>query len=57
MELAYADMYAALARIFSPRAEFRFQLHDTDFKEDVAMFHDFFSPFPASRRGIRVLVT
>lgn len=56
MEIAYSDIYMTVARFFSPNCGFRMELYDTDFERDVEMFHDFFTPFPKSRNGIRVKI-
>lgn len=57
MDIAYADIYKTVARFFSLNCGFRMELYDTDFKRDVDIFHDFFSPFPRSRNGVRVKIT
>lgn len=56
MEVAYVEIYLALGRIFAPSSGFRLELYDTDYERDVAMFHDYFSPFPKSTNGIRAFV-
>lgn len=54
--MAYQEIYIAIAHLFSPAADFRLRLHDTDWEEDVQMYHDYFAPFPKSRRGVRAVV-
>jgi len=56
MEISLMEMYLALGRLFSPEVGFRLELHGTNYQRDVAMFHDYFSPFPKSDRGVRALV-
>jgi len=56
MEVAYLELYLALGRLFSPSVGFELELHDTEYERDVALFHDYFTPFPKSRNGIRVFV-
>ncbi|KAK0611290.1 cytochrome P450 CYP682H1 [Immersiella caudata] len=55
-EIALMEIYLCLGRLFSPEAGFELELHDIDFEQDVHFFHDFFSPFPMSTRGIRAFV-
>ncbi|KAL3417743.1 Trichodiene oxygenase 7 [Phlyctema vagabunda] len=50
--LANAEIYLTLAHVFS---RFDMTLFDTT-KDDIEQVHDFFSPFPESDRGLRVLV-
>jgi hypothetical protein len=50
--LALTEIYVCLARVFG---EFEFSLFETT-KEDVEQVHDFFSPFPRTSRGVRVVV-
>lgn len=56
MEVAYLQIYLALGRLFSPKASFKLELHDTDYEQDVVMFYDYFAPAPRSKKGIRVYV-
>lgn len=56
MEIAHVEIYLALARVFAPSSGLELRLHDTDYERDVALFHDFFSPFPKSTNGIRAFV-
>jgi cytochrome P450 len=56
MEVAYVELYLTLSRLFAPNAGIEFELHDTDYERDVRQWHDYFSPFPKSRNGIRVFV-
>ena len=50
--LASAEIYVCLARIFG---EFDMKLFDTE-REDLEQVHDFFSPFPRSSKGLRVVL-
>ena len=56
MEVAYMQIYLALGRLFAPNVQFDLELHDTDYEQDVVLFHDYFAPFPKSKKGIRVFV-
>ncbi|KAK3319790.1 cytochrome P450 CYP682H1 [Cercophora scortea] len=56
MEIALMEIYLTLGRLFSPDAGFEMELHETDHERDVALFHDYFSPFPKSKRGVRAFV-
>ncbi|KAH8883759.1 cytochrome P450 CYP682H1 [Thozetella sp. PMI_491] len=56
MEVANLEIYITIARLFSQSSEIELKLHETNFENDVAVFHDFFSPFPKGLDGIRVLV-
>jgi len=51
--LAYAEIYKTLAEMFS---NFELELFETD-EDDIKQVHDFFSPYPTSTRGLRVLVS
>ncbi|KAK0713145.1 cytochrome P450 [Lasiosphaeria miniovina] len=56
-EVALMELYLTLGRLFSslgPGGKLR--LISTDYERDVKRFHDFFSPFPKSARGVRALV-
>ena len=56
MNLAYAELYLALAAIFAP-ARFQFKLSETD-KSDAEVVHDFVNTSPKlDSKGIRVRVT
>ena len=57
VEVAYAQIYTFMGRLFAPTTKFGLQLHDTVFETDVDLFHDFFIPFPKTSKGVRVLVT
>lgn len=50
--LAYAELYLTLATIFG---NFDMNLFDTE-REDLEQVHDFFSPFPESGKGLRVII-
>jgi hypothetical protein len=50
--LALSEIYVCLAHVFG---EFELVLFETT-KEDVEQVHDFFSPFPRTSRGVRVVV-
>ncbi|RDW57263.1 hypothetical protein BP5796_12713 [Coleophoma crateriformis] len=52
MHLANAEIYKTLAEIFS---RFNMKLYDTEF-EDIMQVHDFFTSFPSSEKGLRILV-
>ncbi|KAH7319018.1 cytochrome P450 [Rhexocercosporidium sp. MPI-PUGE-AT-0058] len=52
IHLAYAELYLLLAMIFGV---FDMTLFDTE-TEDIEQVHDFFSPFPSSGKGLRVIV-
>ncbi|KAL2060043.1 hypothetical protein VTL71DRAFT_9865 [Oculimacula yallundae] len=52
IHLAYAELYLTLAMAFG---DFDLNLFDTR-REDIEQVHDFFSPFPESVKGLRVLV-
>jgi len=51
--LAYSEIYVTVAALFS---ELDLTLFDTE-EIDIVQFHDFFSPFPTSNRGLRVTVS
>lgn len=51
--LANAEIYMVLAELFS---KFDLELFETDL-DDIKQVHDYFSPFPASERGVRVIVS
>jgi len=53
IHLAYAEIYKTLAEMFS---NFELELFETD-EDDIKQVHDFFSPYPTSTRGLRVLVS
>ncbi|KAH8600962.1 cytochrome P450 [Bisporella sp. PMI_857] len=53
IHLANSEIYVTLAALFS---HFDLELHDT-VEDDIKQVHDFFSPFPESNRGLRVLVS
>lgn len=55
-EVAYVELYLTVGSIFAPGVGFDLLLHDTDYERDVRMYHDYFSPFPKSNRGIRASV-
>jgi hypothetical protein len=50
--LALSEIYVCLARVFG---EYELALFETT-KEDVEQVHDFFSPYPRTSRGVRVVV-
>jgi len=50
--LASSELFVTIAKLFS---EFDLELFDTTF-DDVKQVHDFFSPFPESEKGLRVLI-
>ncbi|EPE25795.1 Cytochrome P450 [Glarea lozoyensis ATCC 20868] len=52
VHLASSELYVAIAKVFM---ELELELFDT-FEDDIVQVHDFFSPFPASEKGLRVLV-
>lgn len=52
LSLALSEIYVCLARVFG---EYELSLFETT-KEDVEQVHDFFSPFPRTTRGVRVVV-
>lgn len=55
MNLAYAELYLALAAVFAP-GRFHFELFETD-ESDVKIVHDFTNTSPRlDSKGIRVLV-
>ncbi|KAK0649566.1 cytochrome P450 [Cercophora newfieldiana] len=56
MDIALTEIYLCLTRLFSPEAGFRLELHDTDYDMDVHFYHDFFSPFPKSKKGIKAFI-
>jgi hypothetical protein len=56
MELAYADIFHTVAVFFSPKSELKMELFETTFESNIEGFHDFFSPFPRSASGVKVLV-
>jgi hypothetical protein len=51
--LAYSEVYVTIAELFR---NFDLELFDTT-EEDIAQVHDFFSPFPESGKGLRVVVS
>ncbi len=57
VELATAEVYLALGRLFSPASGLELQLYDTSYEEDVLPYHDYFSPFAKSLKGIRIVVS
>lgn len=60
MEIAVMEMYLALGRVYGPESTngglFLELEKGIDYWEDVALFHDYFSPFPKSWKGIKALV-
>ena len=50
--LALSEIYVCLARVFG---EYELALFETT-TEDVEQVHDFFSPYPRTSRGVRVVV-
>jgi hypothetical protein len=50
--LASSELYVTIAKLFGG---FDMKLFDTD-EDDIKQVHDFFSPFPASERGLRVTI-
>lgn len=50
--LAYAEIYLAVANVVG---KFDMKLFETGI-EDVEQAHDFFSPWPVTEKGLRVLV-
>lgn len=48
----YSEVYVTLAKLFG---RFDMKLCSTE-RVDVEQFHDFFSPFPESPKGLRVTV-
>ncbi|KAM3076084.1 hypothetical protein ACMFMG_006399 [Clarireedia jacksonii] len=52
INLAYAEIYITVAKLVEG---FDLELFETD-KEDILQFHDFFSPYPVSWKGLRVRV-
>ncbi|KAK0725291.1 cytochrome P450 CYP682H1 [Lasiosphaeris hirsuta] len=56
MEIALIEMYLALGRLFAPDVDFTMKLYDCDRENDVELFHDYFSPFPRSYKGVNVAV-
>ena len=55
LNLAYAELYLALAAVFAP-GRFKWELHETDIT-DVETKHDFMNTSPRlDSKGIRVLV-
>ncbi len=57
IEIATAELYLALGRLFSSSVGFELEVYDTNYEEDVLIFHDYYSPFPKSSKGVRVLVS
>lgn len=57
MEIALMEIYLCLGRLFGPEAGFELELHDTVYERDVKMYHEYFSPFPKSDRGVRAFIT
>ncbi|KAM3432481.1 hypothetical protein MY4824_006558 [Beauveria thailandica] len=56
LELAYADLYLTVSRLFDPQCSFQMQLFETK-QSDWDLFHDYFGPAPGpGSRGLRVLV-
>jgi hypothetical protein len=57
MEVANLEIYLAIGRLFSQNSGIELKLHDdTDWKEDVVIFHDYFSPWPKRIDGINATV-
>ena len=56
VEVAHLEIYLAIGNLFDPKRGVRLELHDTDWNRDVAIFHDYFAPFPRSRNGVRATV-
>ena len=57
MELALSEVYLAVGRLFSPNTGLTLTLFDTAREQDVDQFHDYFSPFPRTTKGIRATVS
>lgn len=60
MEIALMELYLAVGRIFAPESTgigLSLELEGgIDYGEDIALFHDYFSPFPKSWKGVRAFV-
>ncbi|KAK0625381.1 cytochrome P450 [Bombardia bombarda] len=56
MEIALTEIYITLGRLFSPEFGAVFELFDTEYERDIAFFHDYFSPFPRGKKGLRAFV-
>ena len=55
MQLAYCELYLTVAALFMP-GRFKWELFETT-ERDVAIEHDFFTPFHAmDSNGVRVVV-
>lgn len=50
--LASSELYVTIAKLFG---WFDIKLFETE-EDDIKQVHDFFSPFPDSERGLRVIV-
>jgi hypothetical protein len=50
--LAYAEIYITVAKLVEG---FDLEFFETE-EEDIVQFHDFFSPYPVSWKGLRVRV-
>ncbi|KAH8807218.1 cytochrome P450 [Xylogone sp. PMI_703] len=50
--LAYSELYVTLAELFG---NFDMELFDTE-ESDISQYHDYFSPFPNSDKGLRVTI-
>lgn len=56
MELAWAELYLAIAGLFGPDRRVEMSLFETD-ESDVEVVHDFFNPSPKlDSKGVRVMV-
>ncbi|KAK3942087.1 cytochrome P450 [Diplogelasinospora grovesii] len=55
MEIATMELYITFARLFGPDSCMDLELYDSKW-QDVWMYHDFFSPFPKNKKGVRVFV-
>lgn len=53
LHLANSELYVAIARVFGT---FKMELFETT-EEEVEQFNDFFSPYPASLKGVRVILS
>jgi cytochrome P450 len=53
IHLAYSSLYLSIAQIFGT---FDMKLYETT-QLEIEQFYDFFSPFPASMKGVRVLLS
>lgn len=56
LEVANLEIYILAGRLFSPKSGLKLKIHETSYEEDIAVYHDFFSPFPKGFNGIRVFV-